>query len=101
MEFEIYHHTCIWKAFQIRPCGETVDKFATNDKYCVYDEPHGDYLYTIAWVDFISKLFKEYDFSLDNVKITYEKLLKNKTELVEKNMEAYLLGYNYIQKERL
>jgi len=68
MEFGIHHHTCIWKAFQIRPCGETVDKFETNDKYCVYDEPHGDYLYTTAWVNFISKLFKEHDFSLDNVK---------------------------------
>ena len=38
------------------------------------------------------------NFSIDNVKIAYEKLLKNKKEIVEKNIEAYLLGYNYIQE---
>lgn len=37
-------------------------------------------------------------FSIDNVKKAYEKILKNKTELVQKNIEAYLCGLNYIQE---
>lgn len=66
-DFRTHHHTYIWKAFNIRPTGESKDKFETNDKYCVYDEPHDDYLYTEAWVDFIVKLFQKYDFSLENI----------------------------------
>ncbi len=67
LDFRTHHHTYIWKAFSIRPIGESKDKFETNDKYCIYDEPHDDYLYTEAWVDFIVKLFQEYDFSLENI----------------------------------
>lgn len=37
--------------------------------------------------------------SMDAVKAVYEKILKNKTELIQKNIEAYLLGYNYIQEK--
>ncbi len=36
--------------------------------------------------------------SIDNVKKAYEKILKDKKELIQKNIEAYLLGYNYIQE---
>lgn len=41
------------------------------------------------------------NFSIENVKLAYKKILKNKEELVQKNIEAFLLGYNYIQEERL
>jgi len=34
-------------------------------------------------------------FSIENVKHAYEKILKNKTELIQKNIEAYMLGLNY------
>lgn len=37
--------------------------------------------------------------TLENVKKAYEKILKNKTELIQKNIEAYLIGYNYIQEK--
>lgn len=37
--------------------------------------------------------------NIENVKSAYEKILKNKTELIQKNIEAYLLGYNYIQEK--
>lgn len=36
------------------------------------------------------------EFNIEYVKKAYEKILKNKTELIEKNIEAYLLGFNYI-----
>ena len=35
---------------------------------------------------------------LDAVKNAYKKILKEKTELITKNLEAYMLGLNYIQE---
>ena len=35
---------------------------------------------------------------LDAVKNAYKKILKDKTELITKNLEAYMLGLNYIQE---
>ena len=34
------------------------------------------------------------NFKLENVKKGYEKILSNKTELIQKNIDAYLLGHN-------
>ena len=39
-----------------------------------------------------------YKFSIENVKKAYEKILKNKNDLIQKNIEAYLIGYNYVQE---
>lgn len=39
-------------------------------------------------------------FPLENVKEAYAKILKGKNELIQKNLEAYLLGFNYaLEKE--
>ncbi len=38
------------------------------------------------------------NFPIENVKKAYEKFLSNKTELIQKNIEAYLLGYNSIKE---
>ncbi len=35
---------------------------------------------------------------IDIVKQAYEKIMKNKKDLITKNIEAYLLGFNYIQE---
>lgn len=67
IDMKNYHHTCLWKAFKIRPATDSKDKFETVDKYCVYDEPHNDYLYTIEWCSFVIKLFTEHGFTLDNL----------------------------------
>ena len=37
---------------------------------------------------------------MENVKKAYEKVLSNKAELIQKNIEAFLLGFNYIQEEK-
>ena len=37
--------------------------------------------------------------TMENVKKAYEKILKDKKELIQKNLDAYLLGYNYIQEK--
>jgi hypothetical protein len=45
-------HAVLYKLFQIRPPYKSEDPFDTNTKYCLYDEPHGDYVYLQEWVDF-------------------------------------------------
>ena len=37
-------------------------------------------------------------FSFENVKEAYNKSLKNKTSIIQKNIEAYLFGLNLIQE---
>lgn len=37
--------------------------------------------------------------TLENVKKAYDKILSGKTELIQKNIEAYLLGFNYLREE--
>lgn len=44
----------------------------------------------------LSKLIGE--LQLETVKEAYKKILKNKDELIAKNIEAYLLGFNYAQE---
>lgn len=46
------HERC-WKRYGVRPSGKSKAPAATQEKYCVYDEPHKDYLYTPAWVDLL------------------------------------------------
>ncbi len=45
-----------WKHYAVRPGPGAPDPAATDARYCVWDEPHGDYLYTDAW---IAKLIAE------------------------------------------
>jgi hypothetical protein len=44
------HHTRAWKHYKVRPEGGADRPALTDEKYCVWDEPHADYLYTDAWV---------------------------------------------------
>ena len=81
IEMKTYHHTCLWKAFKIRPAPNSKDKFETVDKYCVYDEPHDDYLYTTEWCSLVIRLFSKYGFTLDNI------AAKCKTTLILKDYE--------------
>lgn len=46
-------HTTLFKLFKVRPANGADDPFETNTKYCYYDEPHNDYVYQDAWVDFL------------------------------------------------
>ncbi len=56
----------MWKCFKVRPNKNSEDKFETNDKYCVYEEVHDDYVYTMEWVEFIQSLFLNYGFTTEN-----------------------------------
>lgn len=75
-------HTLLWKIFGVRPAYGADDPFDTNTEYCLYDEPHNDYVYLESWVDFIVNLFR-------TVKLSVEEIRK-KTKLGEKlEIEKY------------
>jgi hypothetical protein len=44
-------HSKMWRRLKIRPAADAADPFATEARYCLYDEPVSTYLYTDAWVD--------------------------------------------------
>ncbi|MDR2895327.1 MAG: DUF3644 domain-containing protein [Propionibacteriaceae bacterium] len=47
--FAITDHTYAWKHEAIRPEGGSAHPEGTKEQYCVFDKPHGDYLYTSTW----------------------------------------------------
>jgi hypothetical protein len=49
------HHVAAWRHYKARPETGAARPELTDDRYCVYDEPHGDYLYTDAWVKKLAK----------------------------------------------
>lgn len=56
LKFTISHHVAAWRHFQVRPKQGAQRPELTEDRFCLWDEPHKDYLYTDAWV---SKLVRE------------------------------------------
>ena len=50
------HHVAAWRYYEVRPDKHAARPELTDDRYCVWDEPHKDYLYTDAWV---KKLVKD------------------------------------------
>jgi len=48
-------HTSMWKKHKVRPNAKSSDYKKCNTKYCQYDEPHKDYIYTEKWIDFLIK----------------------------------------------
>jgi len=61
-------HTLLWKLFDVRPPYGADDPFETNTEYCLYDEPHGDYVYLESWVEFITRLFEAGKLSVEEVR---------------------------------
>jgi len=52
-------HRRFWLKYMVRPKGNAENKTQTNPKFCSYDEPHGDYLYTQDWIDFLLEKMKD------------------------------------------
>lgn len=52
-KFNFDTHTRCWKKYNIRPANNSVNPSATDTRYCIYDEPSGQYRYTKAWVTFL------------------------------------------------
>lgn len=51
-----YDHRCLYTVFSIRPNSQDPkdDPFDTHTDYCMYDEVHGDYVFTKEWIDFLA-----------------------------------------------
>ena len=61
-------HTALYKIFQVRPANRAEDPFETKTKYCIYDEPHSDYVYQDAWVEFLVHFMQSAGFSPKQVR---------------------------------
>jgi hypothetical protein len=58
-EMNLYLHTCCWRHFNVRPSKGSDTPHGTDDRYCLYDEPHDDYLYTDAWVEKLTRELRD------------------------------------------
>jgi hypothetical protein len=52
-------HTRAWRHFNVRPEKGAANPSATRAEYCVYDDAHEDYVYTEAWVAFLTKQLRD------------------------------------------
>lgn len=52
-KFNFDTHTRCWKKYNVRPANNSANPSATDNRYCIYDEPSGQYRYTKAWVTFL------------------------------------------------
>jgi hypothetical protein len=43
-------HAKAWRYYEVRPADGDSHPERTKSQYCIWDEPHGDYVYTEAWV---------------------------------------------------
>jgi hypothetical protein len=46
-------HTRCWKKYAVRPSNGNTNPSNTVTRYCIYDEPSGQYRYTKAWAEFL------------------------------------------------
>lgn len=54
-----YHHAKAHQYYGVRPPAGDANPSRTNATYCLYDEPHRDYVYTHAWSDFLIEEMKK------------------------------------------
>jgi hypothetical protein len=52
---DLHVHTRAWRYYAARPPQGDPHPERTTSQYCIYDEPHEDYIYTQAWVDKLSR----------------------------------------------
>lgn len=48
--FDTNKHAEIWTRLKVRPAKDSPNPTRTETRYCVYNEPFRNYLYTLAWV---------------------------------------------------
>lgn len=59
IKFTASHHARVWKHFGIRPAAGSDRPEETDERYCVWDEPHRDYLYYDAWIRRVVKALRD------------------------------------------
>ena len=48
-----YHHSILCKYYKVKPADGTENPYDTKIEYCLYDDTHGDYVYTAEWIKFL------------------------------------------------
>lgn len=56
-------HVVLYKLFKVRPPNGADDPFDTNSEFCLYDEPHNDYVYQEAWVEYLVHFFQATEYT--------------------------------------
>jgi hypothetical protein len=51
-------HTRCWKKYVVRPNNRDANPSNTDTRYCIYDEPSGQYRYTKTWTEFLIEKMK-------------------------------------------
>ena len=59
VRFPVALHIRAWQHYGVRPPGDAPRPELTDDRYCIWDEPHADYLYTDAWVRKLTREFAD------------------------------------------
>lgn len=67
-----WHHVQCWRYYEVRPSNGSSNPQKTKQQYCLWDQPHKDYVYTKAWV---RKLIS--DLKKDDI---WEKIFPNKSK---------------------
>lgn len=57
LPFTISDHTNAWKLYKVRP--KVPEPKGCDIRYCQYDEPHKDFVYTEQWVEFLIKQLQD------------------------------------------
>lgn len=58
-KFNTNTHTRCWRKYKVRPDSKSPKPELTERKFCIYDKPHNDYLYSQEWVDFLIETLKD------------------------------------------
>lgn len=86
IDFNQYDHSCLYYLFSVHPYGyekKNIELYETNNNYCLYDEPHKDYVFYMSWIEFIIQLIN----SNKLAKNEWRSYFKKKVKL---NIEEYL-----------
>ena len=54
-KFNADTHTRCWKKYNVRPNNGATNPSTTDPRYCIYDEPSGQYRYTKTWVTLLTE----------------------------------------------
>ena len=54
-EISMATHTDAWRYYKVRPGNATEKPENTRAEFCVYDEVHGDYVYTRSWIERLAR----------------------------------------------
>jgi len=49
-----HDHVQAWKHYAVRPLSGSANMKRTKSQYCVFDEAHGDYVFTDAWINLLT-----------------------------------------------